>query len=147
MTSSSSPPPIAIVLGIGGLIPLLGLALIVWFDPLGYRPAATAALVGYGASIFSFLGAIYWGLGMRDASPAGPSIWVWGVVPSLIAWVALLLAPTAGLGLITAGLVACLIVDSQVYQRHQLAAWLPLRRVLTGVASVCCLAAAWGATQ
>ena len=125
----------------------LALTLLVCIGPSSYRATAIAALLAYGASIVSFLGAIHWGLGMRDARTASSGMWVWGVVPSLIAWVALLLAPTAGLSLITAGLVACLIVDSQVYPRHQLAAWLPLRRVLTGVASVSCLAAAWGITQ
>lgn len=145
MKSSNSPPLAALALGIGGLIPFLCLALLVWFGPLGYRTAAITALLGYSASILSFLGAIHWGLGMRDASEASPSMWVWGVIPSLIAWVALLLAPPTGLGLIAAGLVACLIVDSQVYPRMQVTAWLPLRKVLTGVASACCLAGAWGA--
>lgn len=145
MKPSSSPPPTAIALGMGGLIPFLGLTLFVWFGPPAYRPAALAALLAYGASILSFLGAIYWGLGIRNASQANPGFWVWGVVPSLIAWVALLLTPPAGLALIAAGLVTCLIVDSQLYPRLQVAAWLPLRRLLTSVATVCCLATAWGA--
>ena len=146
MKPSSSPPPTAIALGIGGLIPFLGLALVVWFGLRGYRPAAIAALLGYGASILSFLGAIYWGLVMRETHQVSIGLWVWGVVPSLIAWVALLLALPAGLGLIAAGLVTCFIVDSQLYPRLQVAAWLPLRGLLTGVATVCCLATAWGGT-
>lgn len=132
-------------MGIGGLIPFVGLALLVWFGPAAYRPSTITALLGYGASILSFLGAIHWGLGMGDSSRAGPSLWIWGVVPSLIAWVALLVTPAIGLGLVAAGLVACLAVDSRVYPRFAMAAWLPLRNILTGVASVCCLAGAWGA--
>ena len=46
-------------------------------------------------AIASFLGAIHWGLAMRG--PASPRAqifpFVWGVVPSLLAWLALLAQP------------------------------------------------------
>jgi hypothetical protein len=88
------------------------------------------------------LGAIHWGLAMREGpAPSAPSL-LWGVVPSLLAWLALLLAPVPGLLLITALLWACYAVDRVLYPRCQLQAWLPLRWRLTVVASISCAAGA-----
>ena len=101
------------------------------------------ALLAYGAVIASFLGAIHWGLVMREA-PAQPlPSLVWGVVPSLLGWVAVLLGHAQGLVLITALLWVCFAVDRVVYPRYQLQAWLPMRLQLTLVASLSCLAAAF----
>jgi len=129
-------------LGFGGLIPFVGLAATLWLAPPGTWPLAGPALVGYGATICSFLGAIHWGLVMRDAQPAPVASLSWGVLPSLVSWVALLLAPALGLVLIAALLWACYAVDRVRYARLQLQAWLPLRLQLTLVASVSCLAGA-----
>lgn len=129
----------------------MALAFGTWFAPADWRPYIGLALLGYGATIASFLGAIHWGLVMRDgAVPSRPS-WVvlgWGVVPSLIAWIALmvgLMAGTAhGLFVIAALLWMCFAVDRRVYPRFRVQAWLPMRLVLSLIASVCCVAGAWG---
>ncbi len=143
MTAPMAPPsPWARRLGLGGLIPFVGLAVALWVAPQADRPLAALALLGYGATICSFLGAIHWGLVMREAQPEPLVSLVWGVLPSLVSWVALLLGPAAGLGLIAALLWACLAADRVLYPRHQLQAWLPMRLQLTLVASVCCLAGA-----
>ena len=70
-----------------------------------------------------------------------PSL-LWGVVSSLLGWVALLLGHAAGLLLIAALLWACFAVDRVLYPRYQLQAWLPMRWRLTLVASISCLAGA-----
>jgi hypothetical protein len=144
MKSSNRPSRVTQALGYAGLIPFLALALAVWLAPPQYRPVASTALLGYGASILSFLGAIHWGLNMRDASRATTALWVWGVTPSLIAWVAILLQPQRGLWLIAAGLLACFVVDKTVYPRFDAHPWLPMRFLLTLVACACCIAGAWG---
>jgi Protein of unknown function (DUF3429) len=105
------------------------------------RAQSLHALLAYAASILSFLGAIHWGLVMRDQTPAH-TLLVWGVVPSLIAWVALLLPASAGLWLVVLGLCVCLAVDQRVYPRYGLRAWLKMRFLLTTVASLSCTAAA-----
>jgi hypothetical protein len=64
------------------------------------------------------------------------------VVPALAAWPALLLAPAGGLTLLVAMLLLCYAVDHRTYPALGLQAWLPLRRVLTGVAMLSCGAAA-----
>ena len=105
---------------------------------------ALFALLAYGATILSFLGAIHWGLALHD--PAEPPRWmlVWGVVPSLLAWGALLWGTPGGLWLLAVGLWACYAVDRKVYPRFGAQGWLGMRLALTTVASLCCLAAAPG---
>ncbi len=141
------PSPGARRLGFGGLVPFVGLAAAPWLGWPGAWPTAGMALLGYGATISSFLGAIHWGLAMRERpTQPGPSL-LWGVVPSLLAWVALLLGPAHGLLLITALLWACFAVDRVLYSRYGLQAWLPLRWQLTVVASISCLVGAAAARQ
>lgn len=65
----------------------------------------------------------------------------WGVVPSLLAWIALLWGSSVGLCLLVVGLWACWAVDRSVYPRLGLAGWLPMRLQLTAVASLSCVAA------
>jgi hypothetical protein len=140
--SESGPSLWARRLGFGGLIPFISLAAALWLAwPVDASPVSVA-LLGYGATIASFLGAIHWGLVMRDglAQPV-PSL-LWGVVPSLLAWLALLLAPTLGLLLIAALLWACFAVDRVLYPGYRLQAWLPMRLRLTVVASISCVAGA-----
>ena len=137
-----SPSLWAMRLGYGGLIPFVGLAVALWLAPPAGWSLAGVALLGYGATISSFLGAIHWGLVMREgpAQPV-PSL-LWGVVPSLLGWVALLLGHAPGLLLIAALIWACFAVDRVLYPRYQLHAWLPMRLRLTLVASISCLAGA-----
>ena len=76
-------------LGFGGLMPFLALALALWLVPSG-GTLAGMALLGYGATICSFLGAIHWGLLMRDGPNQPVPSLLWGVVPSLLGATALL---------------------------------------------------------
>ncbi|MES2398948.1 MAG: DUF3429 domain-containing protein [Pseudomonadota bacterium] len=153
MNASTTPDPSASakLLGYGGLIPFVLLAFGAWFAPADWHPYIGFALLGYGATIASFLGAIHWGLAMRDeAAQSRQSLLVlgWGVVPSLIAWIALMVGLVAGsanaLFVIAALLWVCFAVDRRVYPHFNVQAWLPLRFALTLVASVCCVAGAWG---
>jgi Protein of unknown function (DUF3429) len=129
-------------LGLGGVIPFVGLAAALWLARPGDWPLASSALLGYGATIASFLGAIHWGLVMREGPTQPVPSLLWGVVPSLLGWVALLLGRAPGLVLIATLLWVCFAVDRALYPRYQLQAWLPMRLRLTLVASISCLAAA-----
>ncbi|OYU44485.1 MAG: DUF3429 domain-containing protein [Burkholderiales bacterium PBB4] len=137
----TSPSITAQGLGYGGLVPFVGLALLIEFWPLRQAQAATA-LLAYSATIASFLGAIHWGLTMRDPQSQNPRMLAWGVVPSLVAWVALMLPPSYGLLLIAFLLWACLAFDRVVYTGLSLRAWLPMRLLLTTIASLSCIASA-----
>ena len=142
MSIAAGPSLWARWLGFGGLIPFVGLAAAIWVARPGSWPFVTLALLAYGAVIASFLGAIHWGLVMREAPAQPVPSLVWGVVPSLLGWMAVLLGHAQGLVLMAALLWACFAVDRALYPRHQVQAWLPMRLQLTRVASLSCLAAA-----
>jgi hypothetical protein len=130
--------PAAFKLGIAGLIPFIVLAGLSFATPSTYKDVILLCLLAYAASISSFLGAIHWGLTMRDVNPNGMYL-IWGVIPSLIAWISLMLNPDFGLWLITALLWVCLIIDAKIYSTYGLSHWLPMRLFLTTTASVACL--------
>lgn len=135
-----TPPTVAKVLDYAGLLPFGALALALMWSGSAHQAPLAFALLAYGASIASFLGAIHWGLAMRDEVGGAP-LYLWGVMPSL-------LAPVAwGLVLLALLLLACYAVDRRVYPRHQLQGWLPMRLRLTGVAAASCLAGALGVWQ
>ena len=104
------------------------------------RAQAAHALLAYGTTIASFLGAIHWGLAMREPGTPQPGPFVWGVFPSLVAWVALLLPLSQGLVTLALLLGVCLAVDWRSYPAYGLMQWLPMRLHLTLVAGVCLLA-------
>jgi hypothetical protein len=131
--------PIAFKLGIAGLIPFVVLAVLGFVVTDAYQNLIIFSLLAYGASISSFLGAIHWGLTMRDTIP-NKAYLLWGVIPSLIGWVGLMLRPESGLLVITGLLWVCLLVDSKIYPKYALEHWLPMRLFLTIVASIACLA-------
>ena len=106
-------------LGYAGLLPFVLLAVATWVAEPGHRAFAGLALAGYGAVIASFLGAIHWGLVMREASKQSLALLV-----------------------IAAVLWACLAVDRVVYPRFQAQGWLPMRLALTCIASGSCVAGA-----
>ena len=129
-------------LGYAGLLPFVGLVAASWWLNPADRARSLSALLAYGATIVSFLGAIHWGLVMREASGRSTGWLLWGVAPSLVAWLALLAGPAIGLWLLAAALWACFAVDRMAYLRCGVQAWLPMRLVLTIVASLCCAAGA-----
>jgi len=134
-------------MGYAGLLPFVLLAIATWLaDPDG-RAFAGFALAGYGAVIASFLGAIHWGLVMQDTSRQSLALLGWGVMPSLLAWAALMLSPAAGLLVIAAVLCACFAVDRVVYPRFHAQGWLPMRLTLTCIASASCIAGAVSASR
>ena len=138
---SSPAVPIALWLGYAGLIPFVAAAALSWLLQPESRPFAAAALSAYAAVIVSFLGGIHWGIGFRDGMPR---LFLWGVVPSLVAAAALLLPPRHGLLIHGAMLLLCYAVDRRVYPAHGLREWLPLRWRLSLVAATSCFAAAAG---
>lgn len=138
---SSPAVPMALWLGYAGLVPFVAGAALSWLLPLDSRPFAIAALSAYAAVIVSFLGGIHWGIGFRDG---GPRLFLWGVLPSVVAAAALLLPPRHGLWVHGSMLLLCYAVDRRVYPAYGLAAWLALRWRLSLVAASSCFVAVAG---
>ena len=129
------PSALAWALGLAGLIPFVLLAGFQWLSVPGWRMLAGSALLTYGAVIVSFLGGIHWGLAMRGRPVASVRL-VWGVLPSLLGWLAVLLDSPWGQAVLVLSLLACFGVDRGVYRALGLQAWLPLRATLTAVAAI-----------
>ena len=102
---------VARMLGYGGLLPFLFLAGAV---VLGIRlPLAPAPslLVGYGAIILSFIGALHWGV-MLNANQPKANYFIWSIMPALLAWGFALIAPVLlGTGLLIISFIICLFID------------------------------------
>ena len=136
-------PPWALRLGYAGLLPFVTGALLVWLVREEAHPYATLGLSAYAAVIVSFLGGIHWGLAMRQSQPS-PSLFVWGVVPSFPAWVAVMMPPSAGLVIHGTMLLVCYAVDRRVYPAQGVSHWLTLRFRLSTVAALSCFLGAAG---
>lgn len=122
-------PTAALVLGIAGLIPFIacGIAALSTFDD-ARAMFFLQALVAYGAVILAFLGGVHWGFvleapetGARIARRQDAPRLVFGVLPSLVGWVALgaTLAglPPVALAILIAGFVAVTATEAQLHRR------------------------------
>lgn len=91
LKSLSQAPKPALYLGFSGLIPFMSTPLLMAATQSFYPELAYAQMV-YGAAIVSFLGGARWGFAIPAGSPAQPDWMNLGnsVIPSLLAWMALL---------------------------------------------------------
>ncbi|KAG7227233.1 hypothetical protein INR49_013893 [Caranx melampygus] len=133
---TQAPKP-ALYLGFSGLIPFLSAPLLMAATQSFYPEVAYAQVV-YGASIVSFLGGARWGFAIPAGSPAQPDWMNLGnsVVPSLVAWLALLCRDniTEGALVVIMGLGLSLHYDLTLLPGYP--AWFKaMRTVLTLVAT------------
>lgn len=132
-------------LGAAGLLPFFGLAVMSWL-PGAPQSLVTQALLGYGAVILSFVGALHWGLAMAMPSPGTAftaRLYVWSVVPALVAWLAMLLPVALAVAILIAGLWLHYVQDRRLAHLITLPEWyLPLRLKLTSAANLA-LVLAW----
>lgn len=130
------------ILGYFGLIPFIFLSILSCLAQESMQSGLVFALLAYGATILSFLGAIHWGLAILKSPIDSSRLLVWAVVPSLWAWVAVMAGSATGLWLITMGLWACYLVDMRIYPHYGLKDWLGMRLMLTVISSLSCIVAA-----
>lgn len=134
-----SPHTIIIRLGYAGLVPFVLLTALMWLVSAELLPFVSIALGGYAAAIVSFLGGVHWGIGFMKGEAAPRFHFIWGVMPSLLAWLALMMPAYAALPLLGLVLLACYAVDRKTYPPAGLKQWLPMRLRLTIVATLACV--------
>ena len=126
-------------LGYAGLIPFVAGAALLYLVTEDVVPLVAIALTAYAAVIASFLGGIHWGLALQTDHGQRTFHLIWGVTPSLLAWVALVMPAHAGLPLLALILLACYLVDRSTWPAAGLRAWMTLRFRLTLISVMSCL--------
>ena len=143
-TGELSVPKPALWLGASGALPFVACAIASLAAPELLAGQATVALIAYGAVILSFLGGVHWGMAIAIAGPG------WGqspparrlivsVIPSLVAWAALLVAVKPALYLLAVSFLAMLFIDMTAARQAEAPGWYPRLRLpltLTVVASL-----------
>jgi hypothetical protein len=147
-------PPLLLKLAYAGLIPFIGLALLVQLAPTPLNYLSAESLAGYGAVITAFMGALHWGANLHTLGKAPPgdrwedrNAWIWGVIPALVAWLALHIYIPVGLVILASTLIIQRNIDqntSQYYFSSDEArqAFMTMRNRLTYIASACLVWAA-----
>ena len=125
-------------LGYAGLVPFVAAVLAMALLEGESRSFAVRALVAYGAVILSFLGAVHWGLLLREPVAAVQARLAVGVLPSLAGWVALLLPHRYALALLVVSFGGFWLYEHRVVGTALLPpGYLALRRSLS--LAVCAL--------
>lgn len=141
-------PLVIRIMGYAGLIPFVGLGLSVQFADSPNDLIALESLVAYGAVIASFLGALHWGACFRTIGQntrnrwLDHSVWIWGVIPALVSWLAIHIYIPLALLLLAITLIVQRLIDQNTYQYYfanaeTTKAFLRMRTHLTLVASFC----------
>lgn len=129
----------AMILGISGLVPFVGLAAIIALGPPTWYVYWLVALSYYGAVILTFVGALHWGYALKR-NARGRDAWLqyaFSVAPALIAWLSLLFPVWTALKLQAAGLLICWLFDRSMSRSDPVPPWfLLLRTGLTLVGAV-----------
>ena len=133
MDAKMNVPSSAAWLGGLGALPFIALAGAAPYLDSAHRMFVVHALGACGAIILSFLGGVHWGLaivsGGNDHHPALRNRLVISIIPSLAAWVALLVPETTGLLILAAALAAMLWVDIRATQLGYAPPWYPKIRI------------------
>lgn len=147
-------PLTAWLLGFGGVIPflVLFLALLPGLSP-GFADSReiTLWLLAYAAIILSFLGAIHWGVALaRDDDTAnelsGKWSFLYGIMPALLAWFALLFPHNIALFLMAGLVMLAYGADAILLFKRLDSDYSILRLYLTAAVSLLLLASGFAVT-
>ena len=146
VAGDSSIPLPALVLGLAGLIPFIASAAALWLGDSVWRFDSGTALIAYGAVILSFLGGIRWGVEItqRPQRPATGAL-LFSVLPSLLAWGALLVQSLINLPLavvtLIVGFVLQFLSDRRAARSNILPLWFGKLRLILSVGATLSLLA------
>jgi len=138
-------PKAQLCLGLGGLIPFVAGAVLLWLQPPWAGQAwLLGALNGYALAILSFLGGVAWGAGLARGEQ-GWAVYILAVLPSLVGWAVFLVLPPIWQPLgFAAAFAAVFIVDrGHVTAGRYPLAFLYLRMLLTAVVIAALLIGGW----
>ncbi|CAM4048569.1 DUF3429 domain-containing protein [Vreelandella rituensis] len=135
------------LLGLAGLIPFIVTGVLAWTAPSSWQLIAVYAFLYYSAVILSFLGGVQWGMALSHHIDERASIsrrLALAMVPSLIAWPALLLNLSTGAWVLAIGFILIWAYDASREGRAGFPGWyLPLRSLLSVVVILTHLLVIW----
>jgi hypothetical protein len=129
-SDASNVPSAAAWLGGFGVIPFIVLSLAKTFASDVLTARLSFALLAYGAIILSFLGGVHWGLAIA-VPQIDNTLWrrmTLSILPSLVAWVALVTPSSTGFLILAGAFVAMLLVDIHASRVREAPAWYPKLR-------------------
>ncbi len=130
-------PRIVLWLGYAGLVPFVASAVALGIAPPRLHGFVLYSLLTYGAVILSFMGAVHWGLAMRDDGVSSPVQLALSVVPALVGWVSLALAPMTSFVVLIVAFAALYVGDRRAVRLGLAPTWYPrLRLPLTVIVIV-----------
>ncbi|MCH1569258.1 MAG: DUF3429 domain-containing protein [Alphaproteobacteria bacterium] len=132
-------PPMALFLGLMGLVPFVFCGLGIWATGLGdLRFSLPLIAIAYACLIASFLGGVRWGASMQNnQSEKLPRQLVVAIMPTLVALIAFMLALPQAFTLLIVLFVAQAVLDINAVEAGDMVAWYaPLRIVLSIVAAL-----------
>ncbi len=126
------------ILGYLGLIPFLTSGVLIWFTQ--FHTYAIKSLSIYAAVILTFIGGVHWGIAMHTHQNKNQSKintrnqFIFSVIPSLIAWSAIVFSNSTGLVIIALCFGMFWLIE-KLYFHEYLSSWyMRLRSHLTLVA-------------
>ncbi len=133
------------LLGYLGLLPVIVPTVLLFLDK--HHPAIWAHfIITYAAIILSFVGALHWAFAMtiHQASKLDKQFsFIWSVIPSLIAWLSLLINHLFASILLAIFFILNLAKDKNLAKKFDLPEWyLSLRTRLTFIVTICLVVAA-----
>lgn len=106
------------IIGYCGLVPFVGLS--VFYSTVEDSQRAgfvLSALMAYAAIILSFVGAIHWGRSLHEPHMVRSNLLqIISIIPTLMAWVALLMPPQIGLVVLIIGFAILYLFDRLQYR-------------------------------
>lgn len=144
-TNLNSFPLVAKVLGYGGAIPFVVLAVCsaagVELNVVGIHDVK-GKLAGYGAVIISFIGAVHWGIAVQATTSRQNTFFVYSVMPALVAWVWLFFSVQVSLFGMALTILAMLVIDRFLLSDIVPQGYLKMRIHLSIIVAVCLFLAA-----
>lgn len=117
-TCGKSTHGFANLIGYGGLLPFIGLS--VFYSTIDNAQKADfvlSALLAYAAIILSFVGAIHWGRSLTEPHMVRSNLLqIISIIPTLMAWAALLVPHQIGLIILILGFVLIYLFDRLQYK-------------------------------
>ena len=130
------------ILGYLGLVPFLVSSFLIWL-PLFHRFAVDSLSI-YAAVILTFIGGVHWGLAMQSFQDANRpknngnhNQFIFSIIPSLLAWVAIVFFKPFALILLALCFGLFWLVERSCYKQNLPSWYSQLRNHLTLIASLC----------